>query len=343
MTERLDTMGIWDATLSMPEQMEQALVAADNIEGLPHHDSVENVVVLGMGGSGIAGDVLIAGAGPVLSLPVIVVKSYTLPSFVGRGALVFAVSCSGDTEETLEAAAEAERAGARIVGVTKGGELADLCEDWGEPVIRVPADLPAPRCALAAMSVPLFVVLEDVGLFSGARSWVELAIDQLRRRRDKLAAPGNDMQELARRIGRTFPLAHGGGGVGQVAAYRFRCQVNENANAPAFAGMQPEVCHNEVQGWGQHGDATRQLVTLVRFRHESEHPQVSRRHGIYEVLAREVFAGVEDVIAQGEGDLAQLFDLILQGDVCSLHLAEQEGIDPGPTWALDAMKGALGG
>ena len=95
MTDRLDTMGIWDATLAMPEQMEGALTAADNVEGLPHHDSVENVVVLGMGGSGIAGDVLIAGAGPVLSLPVVVVKSYTLPSFVGRGTLGMANGMKG--------------------------------------------------------------------------------------------------------------------------------------------------------------------------------------------------------------------------------------------------------
>jgi glucose/mannose-6-phosphate isomerase len=123
-----------------------------------------------------------------------------------------------------------------------------------------------------------------------------------------------------------------------VAAARWKTQVNENANAPAFWNTYPELCHNEVQGWGQHGDVTRQLITLVNLRHEFEHPHVARRFDVVRPLLDEVVAGIEDVWAEGEGQLAQLLDLVLVGDFVSLELAAQEGIDPGPIDALNQVK-----
>ena len=148
---------------------------------------------------------------------------------------------------------------------------------------------------------------------------------------------------IARRIGRTFPLLHGGGSIGATAAKRWKTQINENAKAPAFWAVQPELCHNEICGWGQHGDVTRQLITLVQLRHDAEHPQVSRRFELVDDLIREVVADVIEVRAEGDGDLAQLFDLILTGDFVSLWLAAQEGIDPGPVPVLTALKAELAG
>ena len=339
--QRVDTEDMWGATLGLPEQVAAAAESAHRLHGLPDKEEVEHVVVLGMGGSGIAGDVLLATAAPVMPVPVVVCKSYELPPFVGEATLVFAISCSGNTEETLEAVQEAAMQGARIVAVTQGGELGRLCSGWGVPVITVPPSIPQPRAAIGALAIPPLVVLEDVGLYAGARRWIDLAYEQLVRRRDRLSEPGNEAEELARRIGRTFALVHGGGAVGAAAAVRFKCEINENANAPAFWGVQPEVCHNEVQGWGQSGDVTRQLVTLVQLRHDAEHPQVSRRFDLYAEIAREVFADVCVVRAEGEGELAQLFDLILFGDVVSLALAAQEGLDPGPVPTLNQIKAAL--
>jgi glucose/mannose-6-phosphate isomerase len=129
---------------------------------------------------------------------------------------------------------------------------------------------------------------------------------------------------LARRIGRTIPLIHGGGAVGGAAAQRWKTQINENAKTPAFWSVQPELCHNEVVGWGQHGDVTRQLITQIALRHEAEHPQVSRRFDLVADLLREVVAGTEEVWAEGDGELAQLLDLVLFGDFVSLWMAAQE-------------------
>ena len=336
--DAVDSMSMFEAAAGMPEQVASAVGAAHGLDGLPDKAYVENVVVLGMGGSGIAGDVMVAVAGPFLPVPVTVVKSYDLPDFVGPGSLVFAISFSGDTEETVEAAGEAANAGATLVAVTNGGELAELADEWGAPTVPVPSGIPQPRAGLGAMAVPPLIVLEDIGLFPGASQWVALAVDQLRRRRDQLVNLDSPAEELARRIGRTIPLVHGAQSLGATAALRWKAQVNENAKSPAFAAVYPELCHNEIAGWGQHGDVTRQVITLVNLRHDAEHPQVARRFELVADVMREVVADIIEVRAQGEGDLAQLLDLVMMGDFVSLHLAAHEGVDPGPVPVLENLK-----
>ncbi|HET9732563.1 MAG TPA: bifunctional phosphoglucose/phosphomannose isomerase [Acidimicrobiales bacterium] len=337
----IDTQHMFDATAGLPEQVAAAALAGRGIGDLPRKDMVENVVVLGMGGSGIAGDVLLAVAAPFMAVPVVVVKGYSPPAFVGEGSLVFAVSFSGDTEETLEAATESAMQGATVVAVTSGGELARRAAGWGARIVEVPASIPQPRAAIGAMAVPPLVVLESIGLFPGAGQWVDFAVSQLARRRDSLVDPGNEAEELARRIGRTIPLVYSSGAVGTAAAQRWKTQINENANSPAFWNVQPELCHNELQGWGQHGDVTRQVLTVVNLRHDAEHPQVMRRFDLVTDQLREVVSGVEEVRAEGEGELAQLLDLVLFGDFLSLYLAGQEGLDPGPVPALAELKSSL--
>jgi glucose/mannose-6-phosphate isomerase len=212
------------------------------------------------------------------------------------------------------------------------------------PVIEVPSDIPQPRAALGAMAIPPLVVLDELGLYRGAQTWIDEAIDQLSRRRDELAGAGESSAaaEVARQIGSTIALVHGGGMVGATAAQRFKTQINENAKAPAFWSAQPELCHNEIAGWGQHGDVTRQLITAVFLRHDGEHPQIGRRFELVGELMEEVVAAEIEIRAQGDGDLAQLLDLILFGDYVSLWMAAFAGIDPGPVPALVELKQKLG-
>lgn len=340
MTGILDSVGMFDLAAALPEQVAAAASSAAGVEGLPGHDDVEHVVVLGMGGSGIAGDIVAAVAAPFMSVPVTVVKGYEAPSFVGPGTLCFAVSYSGDTEETVEAAQAAAEAGAQIVVLSTGGALGALAAAAGAPHLVLP-DIPMPRAGVGAVSIPVLALLEQVGLFPGAGQYIADAVDQLQRRRDKLIQDGNAAQHSARQIGRTVPIAYGGDALGAAAAYRFKCQVNENAKAPAFAASVPEMCHNEICGWGQHGDITRQVLTVVRFRHDFEHPQVTRRFDLTYDILDEVVHGITDVRAEGDGTLAQLFDLIIQGDFISLHMAVEAQVDPGPIPVLVELKDAL--
>jgi glucose/mannose-6-phosphate isomerase len=338
----LDTLGMWPATLGLPEQIEAALGAvAGGIGGLPDHEQIEHVLLLGMGGSGIGGRVAAALASPSSPVPVVTNDHYELPGFVDDSTLVIAVSVSGETEETLEAATEALHAGARLLAICRGGSLAELAAAWSMPALGVDRSIPMPRAALGATLAPVLAALDQVGLYPGASEYLRDAVAHLRRRREQLLAPGNEAASLARRIGRTLPLIYGGGPVGAVAAERWKAQCNENAKVPAWANRLPELCHNEVAGWGQHGDVTRQVFTVVQLRHGDEHPQVQRRFELVDALIDEVVAEVIDVQAAGDGPLCQLLDLVFLGDVMTLHLAANEGIDPGPIPALEFVKAGL--
>ncbi|GIU85307.1 MAG: phosphate starvation-inducible protein PsiE [Acidimicrobiales bacterium] len=338
---RLDSLGMFAAASSWPDQLERALDAAAEIRGLPDHDEIESVVVLGMGGSGIAGDVAAAVAGPFMPVPLVVHKGYEAPAFVSASTLVFAVSFSGETEETLESASMAAMAGGRMVAISKGGRLAELAREWGAPHIRVPDGIPQPRAGLAALVVPILDVLGRLGFFPGARDWVAGAVEHLRRRIPLLESETGPAAALAADLAGTFPLIYGGGSLGGVAALRWKTQLNENAKVPAFANCVPELMHNEICGWGQHGDVTRQVMRLVLLRHDQEHPQVERRFELLLELMREVVSGIDEVWAQGEGVLAQLLDLIVFGDFVSLHLAARVGLDPGPVPVLEEIKQRL--
>lgn len=340
----IDSDHMFEHAARFPEQVEEAWTGVRSLSGLPAREDVENVVVIGMGGSGIAGDVLAAIASPLLPVPVTVVKGYECPHFVGESTLVFAISYSGGTEETIEAATDAALAGAKMVVVASGGELVHLADGWRAPVIGVPA-VPWPRVAFGAMAVPLIGVLWKMGFLPGADHWTEQALEQLRARRDELVGAGasSEAAEVARRIGATVPLVHAGGAVGHVAALRWKCQVNENVKRLAFSSTQPELCHNEVCGWAEASKAIGEQMTLVQLRHDAEHPQVGRRFEITAEVIRPLVAGVVPVRARGEGELAQLLDLAYFGDYVSLWLAAEAGVDPGPIDVLMWMKRQLAG
>jgi glucose/mannose-6-phosphate isomerase len=337
----IDSLGMAQAARALPEQARTARRGADAVEGLPPAEGITSVVVLGMGGSGIAGDVLAAVAAPSCPVPIVVAKHYECPAFVGPDTLVLAISFSGNTEETIAAVHGAVGAGARLVAVTAGGHLARIAREWGAPVVPVDPSIPMPRAGIAAVSIPALLVLEQMGLLDGASAQVDAAIAQMESRLAALALDDAPVTRVARRIGRTLPVVYGGGALGEVAAWRWKGQFNENPKVASFANRVPELTHNEICGWAQHGDVTRQVLSLVLLRHDHEHPQVARRLELVEELCDEVVADVIEVRAKGDGPLAQLFDLILLGDLVTLQLAANEGVDPGPVPVLDDIKHRL--
>ncbi|MDZ4828012.1 MAG: bifunctional phosphoglucose/phosphomannose isomerase [Actinomycetota bacterium] len=342
MTDSLDFL---DAVRGLPEQLTTAHEAAGALdpEQFPRGD-FRNIVVCGMGGSGISGDVVAAVFNDVLPVPVTVLKQYRVPAFVGPNSLVFAMSYSGETEETVSMATAAAERGATIVAVSTGGTLAKIAEQAGGLHLPCPEGF-LPRAAIGALVGPLVVTLFRMGLVPGAHAQLMQAQAQLARRRDRCepAVEGavNPARELARKIERTIPVVYGGGALGAVAAYRWKCDVNENAKAPAFAHAYPELDHNEICGWGQHGDVTRQLVTIVELRHSFEHPQLARRFEYTREIIDETVHQVLSVEAEGEGRLAQLLDLMYVGDWTSCYLALDNDVDPGPIDAIFELKSKL--
>jgi glucose/mannose-6-phosphate isomerase len=346
-----DSLAFLDAVGGLPEQLADACSSAGSqvaeavaSGALPAPEEIDNIVVLGMGGSGIAGDVLAAVASSTLPVPVTVLKQYRAPKFVGPRTLAFAASYSGGTEETQSMSEGVLERGACLVVVSRGGDLGALAASSGALHLTCP-DGYLPRAALGALIAPLFATLEGIGMLPDASAWLADAQTQLASRRDRcvpdVEGQANPAREVARRIGRTVPLVYGGGALGAVAAMRWKCDVNENAKAPAFWNAYPELDHNEICAWGQHGDVTRQILTVVELRHGFEHERLEPRFAITRELMREAVHDILEVRAEGSSRLAQLLDLMYVGDWASCYLALDNDVDPGPIDAIFQLKDQL--
>ncbi len=211
MTNQHDSLGMLDATLGLPEQIQSVLDGIGPIEGLPDPERIEHVLILGMGDSGFGGDVAAASAPPFSPIPIVVYGGYLPPSWVGPSSLVIAVSSSGDTEETLESLEAAVEAGASLVSVTGGGELADLTRRAHGVVLPVIGEGPMPRTSLGSLAVPPMLALEQLGLFPGARIWLADAVEQLKARRERYLGNDSQAKAIAEALGTTVPLVYGGG------------------------------------------------------------------------------------------------------------------------------------
>lgn len=337
-TDPLDSLGMRDRLMARPERIEGFVSSIGTIDGLPEQARVSNVVVVGMGEAALAGDLLRAIAGPFMAVPLVVHRGYELPSFVGPESLVLALSVSGATDETIEATEAAYEAGAALLSVTGAdGYLAELADNWQTPVVTLPHDV-GPRLEFLPLSLASLIALEQIGFFPGGRDWIRLAVEQLARRRDQLAGPSSEATRVAKAIGRTMPLVYAASPLGHVAAQRWKQQFNLTAKVPAFTNFVPELCHNEIAGWGQHGDVTRQVFTQIDLRHDDEHPHDTARLDQVDNITLEVVADIVQVAAEGEGALAQLLDLVFIGDVAAVEMALAEGIDPGPAPAVEAVR-----
>ena len=168
-----DSDDLLAAMAALPDHIEAALSAS--YEGCAPKGQVSAVVVLGMGGSGVAGSVLQVLASKRSSVPVVLTGGYECPAFVGPSTTVFAVSFSGETEETLEATDSALKAGAAVVALTGGGSLAPLVSGAGGSVLAIPPGIPQPRAGIGAMVAPLLLACEAAGILPGARTELEEA------------------------------------------------------------------------------------------------------------------------------------------------------------------------
>lgn len=337
-----DSLGLRDALLGLPEQVEAAGRGLTVTGPLPAHDEIANVLLLGTGAAGWVCDLVTTVAGPFMPVPVVVTKGFAAPAFVDASTLVIAVSASGASAEVVSAATTAVESGGRLFAVTSGGELGALADRCAAPTVFLPTSAePIPtRARVGALAVPILRALEDLGLFPGAREWIRAAVAQLRTRRDQLLGPDAPAHHLASALYGTMPVVYGGGGAGAVAAARWKAQLNQSAKTPAWSGALPDVVHGEIAGWGQHGDITRQVNSLVLLRHDDEPPQLAEQFARVEQWTEEVVTGIHTVSAAGDGALAQILDLALVGDLVAVELAERAGIDPGPTPTIAASPAA---
>src|SRR3954452_20613196 len=349
------------AVASSAAQIRMA-VTASNEAGLASVSQLGRpraLVVAGMGGSGISGDVLAAVAGTASPVPVLVHRGYGLPAWVGAADLVVAVSCSGATEETLTAAGEAVRRGVPLVG---GGRpdspLGRRCEMARAPMVPVGMQAP-PRATLWGLATPLLVLAARLGLvdlgnadeqLEQAATRLELLAEMCRPDRELFVTPA---KSLALDLAGPLPMIWGSGQVGPVAAYRMVCQLAENAKYPAVPGALPEAHHNQVVALDgmlavasadddifrdrvEDDSAVRLRLVLV----DDETDETSRAE-ISDEVAQARGVAVSRLRTEGASAVERLALVVGMIDYASVYLALVQGIDPTPVAPIDALKKRL--
>jgi hypothetical protein len=344
----LDTLGAWDGAAGLPEQLTHALENAQHSfrsrGGLAGPASTRAVVAFAQGTAATACEAAAACTASRLAVPFAVVRGTEVPAYVDAHTLAFAVSVTGEAEEVLATGAEAVARGAFLVSVGAGdaeSSLSRLASESGPAAAWCPlGPIGAPRAGLGPATVTVLAALAESGLVPDPAPSVWAAAAALTRRRDGWMSRGAAPEELARRLGRTIPLVYGADGVAAVAARWWKAGVNRNAKAPAFAASLPSLTYDELAGWGQSGDVTRQTMSLVFLRHAGEPASAGPLFEAVRAATDEIMANLFEVRAEGEDDLGRFLDLAFLGELVSLHLAGREGADPGPAPAVEESHAA---
>lgn len=342
---RLDSEDVLGAVERFAEQCREAWEIGSAATGLPSGDGVENIVVLGMGGSGVAGDVTQSVVEPRLPIPFRTIKSYgPIPEWVGRNTLAFAVSYSGSTEETIAALEGVNERAARVVTISAGGPLAEMASSLGLAHVQIPSGL-QPRASLGYLTMPILAVLARMGLVPDLQPDVDEAIKVL----SEIAARGardrpvgdNPAKDLARSIVDRIPVISGGYGLGATAAYRFKCDLNEYGKVPAFWHYLPELDHNEIVGWNKLKDLTRKRFVAILLRDSGDGDRIDLRFELTRKLTKGHFADVIELHSEGASELARILSLILITQLAAIYVGLANGVDPGPVEVIQKLKAEL--
>jgi glucose/mannose-6-phosphate isomerase len=297
----------------------------------------EQVCVVGMGGSGIAGHLVRGLVADRLQVPVVVHQGYGLPAFVGPSTQVIALSHSGNTEETLDAVAQAQARGAPIAAVTSGGKLGHLAEREGWPLVTPPAQ-GQPRHSLGWLLVPLLGTFGLDGQLDDAIAAQRRVIGECGRH---VPRADNPAKRLAERLAQVdLAVVWGTQGPGGVVAKRFAAQLNENAKLPAYAATLPEADHNAIVGHSLRHDSPRSGLIVVRDM-PSEHERVAKRVTPTRDVVAAHFAWTTEVCAHDGVPLARVAEVVAYVDLVSVYTALARGVDPTPIAAIDELKAVL--
>ena len=304
----------------------QCRTALELPKGMTVSGKVDKIVVAGMGGSAVGGDLLKIYTHDS-KVPVFVIRDYKVPNFIDENTLVFAVSYSGNTEETLSAFEDAQRKKAKIVAVTSGGQLAVMAKK----VIKIPSGL-QPRAALGYTFFPVLGVLANSGIVDVKGKEIEEMLDILSKT-DEFKAVG---ERIAKKIGLRTPIIYASELLGAVA-YRWKTQFNENSKAAAFYHAFSEMNHNEIAGYQS---INKNDFVAIFIRDKNDNERVKKRMDITkEIISSRV--DVEEVFTRGEHLLSRIFSGIYYGDFASYYLAIANRVDPTPVTVIENLKKKL--
>jgi glucose/mannose-6-phosphate isomerase len=340
--ETLDPSRFRDRIFGLPEQCKVAWVLGLDLQLPSYYSDIDNVVLCGVGGSAIGGELLSDFSTLLEGVSVTVSRDYSLPKFVDDKSLVIASSYSGNTGETIAAFKDGLLRGAKLLSMTSGGLLANMSAESNVPVVNIDYK-GEPRTALGYSFITPLAIMKQLGIIEVDQLLIEEAIDIL----DSLTCgltpnipiKDNPAKRLALSLKDKFIIIYGGGVLSGVAR-RWTTQFNENAKSWAMLELFPEAGHNAIAG-----------IKWPAFISKSSHgiildspllnPGMKIRHEVIKELLNNVQAECQTVQSKGNGVIAQMLSVVLIGDYVSYYLAILNGEDPAPVEPLDYLKSKL--
>jgi len=337
--KKIDKGSMFGLIHSFPDHCKEAIeIAQESIRGL-RFNNIINVVITGLGGSAIGGDLIRMLTTHSAQIPIVVNRDYTLPAFVDERTLVITSSYSGNTEETIAAYEHAKNKKAKIIAITTGGELKKRAMADEIPCITIPGGLP-PRAALGYSFFPIFVLFKELGIGFGKQD-IKKAIDILKETRKQLSMEvpekDNPAKKLARKIYGKIPVIYGSSNLTDIIAVRWKGQFNENSKHPAFYNAFPELNHNEIMGFEGDKELLKFLEIII-LRSPNESDQIKKRIDITTNILKDCVGGITHLWPKGETNLEHMLYHILYGDYVTAYLAILNQKDPIEIDFIDELK-----
>jgi len=338
--KKIDKHGMIELCVNMPEHSQNAIRLAEQTPLIC--GEIRNVIVGGMGGSAIGGEILQNWSMDKVFVPVFICRDYVLPSFADKKTLVFIVSYSGETEETLSVFNDAVRKGCMVVSVTSGGRLLSLSNEHEFPCVVIPKNLP-PRMAFPYLFFPLAIVMKKLGIIKNLEEEIEEALNVLEKvtfqNAPTVPTEKNLSKTLALKLCGTVPVVYATQKY-EAVARRWKTQFNENSKLPSKYEVFPELAHNEVVGW-EKAENLAKTFSIILLREHEETQQIRRKIELTKKFALKELSGLFEIYASGKTLLAKMLSLLCIGDFASLYLAILRGVDPYPVETISKIKAEL--
>jgi glucose/mannose-6-phosphate isomerase len=333
----VDKSGMLNFSVNAAKHYREAAQIAEKIK--VDYPKPDNIIVAGLGGSAIGGDLLKDWAKNQLTVPIEVIREYKLPTYANKKTLVFITSYSGDTEETLSSFLDALK---RKCMIYCGGALLKYAKKLKVPYLQVTSGMP-PRAALPYMLLPLLLYMEKAGLVKGVKEDLNETFGLLEKISEENSpekpTTENFAKNTAQNIGESAPTVYGFG-VYRSVAQRFKQQFNENSKSAAKWEYFPELNHNEVVGWEGRGEQCK-WFSVIFIRDIDETVEIESRIETTKQIMERVGLVMFDLEVQGKSPLAKMLSTIVVGDFLSVYLAVLHGVDPTPVRTINILKDTL--
>jgi len=340
---KIDSSNMLKEIESLPEQIEHCIKIFDNFKSnIKNFSEINSIVLVGMGGSAIGGDIINSIISEKLKVPFQVIRDYNLPGWVDKNTLVFCVSYSGNTEETISCFNDAVKKKSKIVGITSGGKLFQSINELGLDLILIPKNKP-PRASIGYLSIPTLLFLEENGLIDSSSKKDLLTTSKKLRDLSKLfnkMEENNPIYSLAKKIFKTIPVIYGDFRYTNSIALRWRGQIQENSKMIAFHNSLPEMNHNEIVGYVNNEELFNQ-ITIIWLKEKKYHPRINLRQKFSFELLSEKISSQFEIDSKGESFIERLFYLVFWGDWLSYWLAILQETDPTPVVRIEELKKKL--